>query len=112
MKPGFVFETGFPSPAAESDGPERNPVLKKKPGFAHCRERPMSQIPIGAAEIRAAAERLAPWAHRTPVMTSRTLDDRCGGTVFLKCENLQRVGAFKFRGAMNAVLQLTEEERC
>lgn len=68
-----------------------------------------SEIDIEA--IRAAAARLAPWAHRTPVLTSRALDERCGGSIFLKCENFQRVGAFKFRGAMNAVLQLDAEAR-
>ncbi len=72
---------------------------------------PTDNPPIGADDIRAAAERLEPWAHRTPVLTSRTLDARCGGSIFLKCENLQRVGAFKFRGAMNALLQLGETER-
>src|SRR6476646_4567193 len=66
---------------------------------------------IDADEIRRAAERLRPWAHVTPVLTSRALDARCGGSVFLKCENFQRVGAFKFRGAMNALLQLGEAER-
>lgn len=66
---------------------------------------------IGLDEIRAAAGRIAPWAHVTPVLTSRTLDTRCGGRVFLKCENFQKVGAFKFRGAMNAVQQLTPAER-
>ncbi|MEO6809857.1 MAG: threonine/serine dehydratase [Isosphaeraceae bacterium] len=66
---------------------------------------------IGPEEVRAAMDRLAPWVHRTPVLTSRTLDDRCGGAVFFKCENLQRVGAFKFRGAINAVLQLNDAER-
>src|SRR3954466_15191905 len=66
---------------------------------------------IDADEIRLAAERLAPWAHRTPVLTSRGLDARCGGSVFLKCENFQRVGAFKFRGAMNALLQLDDAGR-
>src|SRR5262249_43466939 len=55
--------------------------------------------------------RLAPWIHRTPVMTSRTLDKRCGGSVFLKCENFQKGGAFKIRGALNALLQLGEGER-
>ena len=65
-------------------------------------------IPVQLADIHAAARRLEPWVHRTPVMTSRTLDERAGRTVFLKCENLQRVGAFKFRGAMNALLQLDE----
>ena len=62
-------------------------------------------------DIREAAGRIAPWAHRTPVLTSRTLDERCGGSIFLKCENFQKVGAFKFRGAMNAVLQLGPAER-
>jgi threonine dehydratase len=49
--------------------------------------------------------------HMTPVLTSRTLDARCGGSVFFKCENFQKVGAFKFRGAMNALLQLDEPSR-
>jgi threonine dehydratase len=62
-------------------------------------------------DIRTASGRLAPWVHRTPVMTSRTLDGRCGGSVFLKCENFQKVGAFKIRGAMNALLLLGEAER-
>ena len=62
-------------------------------------------------QIEQAAERLAPWAHRTPVMTSKALDARCRCSVFLKCENLQKVGAFKFRGAMNAILQLRDDER-
>ena len=68
-------------------------------------------IPVALADIREALERLRRWVHLTPVMTSRTLDARCGGKVFLKCENFQKVGAFKFRGAMNAVLQLTDRER-
>src|SRR5436190_18842215 len=66
---------------------------------------------VTLADIPAAALRIAPWAYRTPVLTARSLDERCGGSIFLKCENFQRVGAFKFRGAMNAVLQLTEAER-
>src|SRR3954469_25152097 len=66
---------------------------------------------IGLDEIRQAAERLEPWVHRTPVLKSRTLDARCGGSVVLKCENFQRIGAFKFRGAMNALLQLNDAER-
>jgi threonine dehydratase len=66
---------------------------------------------IGVEAVREAAERLRPWAHRTPVLTSRTLDGRCGGAVVLKCENYQKVGAFKFRGAMNALLQLDEAGR-
>jgi threonine dehydratase len=62
-------------------------------------------------DIQAASERLAPWIHRTPVMTSKTLDGRSGGSVFLKAENFQKIGAFKIRGAMNALLQLGESER-
>lgn len=61
-------------------------------------------------DVAAAAERLRGVAHRTPVATSRTLDERTGGRLFLKCENLQRAGAFKFRGAYNAIAKLTPEE--
>jgi len=68
-------------------------------------------VPIGVDDIRRAAERITPWVHRTPVMTSKSLDERCGGSVFFKCENFQKVGAFKFRGAINAVLQLSDLER-
>lgn len=61
-------------------------------------------------DIRAAAERIRPYAHRTPVLTCQSLDEKVGAQVFLKCENLQKVGAFKFRGACNAVYSLTDEE--
>jgi threo-3-hydroxy-L-aspartate ammonia-lyase len=63
------------------------------------------------ADVEAAAGRLANIAHRTPVETSHTLDERLGASVFLKCESLQRMGAFKIRGAYNAIAQLTPEER-
>ncbi|NLU71540.1 pyridoxal-phosphate dependent enzyme [Streptomyces sp. HNM0575] len=62
--------------------------------------------PVTLADIRAAAGRLKGAAHRTPVLRSRTLDRLVGAETFLKCENFQRVGAFKFRGAYNAVSQL------
>lgn len=62
-------------------------------------------------DVADAARRLEGVGRRTPVATSRTLDARLGATVFLKCENLQRMGAFKFRGAYNAISRLTEEER-
>ena len=62
-------------------------------------------------QILAAYDRIKAVAHRTPVMTSRTLDDRVGAQVLLKCENLQRIGAFKFRGAYNAISLLSEAER-
>jgi threonine dehydratase len=66
---------------------------------------------VAYEDVRAAAERLRGIAHRTPVATSHTLDARTGGRLFLKCENLQRAGAFKFRGAYNAIAKLTPEER-
>jgi threonine dehydratase len=67
-------------------------------------------LAIDVGDVRAAAARLAGVAHRTPVITSRTLDERTGARVFLKAENLQRVGAFKFRGAYNRVASLTDAE--
>jgi len=60
--------------------------------------------------IYEAYERIRPYIHRTPVITCSSLDSRVGAEVFLKCENLQKVGAFKFRGACNAVFSLTEEQ--
>jgi threonine dehydratase len=62
-------------------------------------------------DIAAAHERIRPHAHRTPVLTSATIDALTGASVFFKCENLQRMGAFKFRGAFNALSQLGPEER-
>jgi threonine dehydratase len=66
---------------------------------------------LTVADVEAAARRLAGVAHRTPVLTSRTLDERAGAQVFLKAECLQRSGAFKFRGAYNRLAQLDDDER-
>ncbi|KVN63101.1 threo-3-hydroxy-L-aspartate ammonia-lyase [Burkholderia stagnalis] len=63
------------------------------------------------ADVAAAAARLEGHAHRTPVMTSRTINEELGAQVFFKCENLQRMGAFKFRGAFNALSRFTDEQR-
>jgi threonine dehydratase len=60
--------------------------------------------------IREAHERIRPQIHRTPVFTSETLDHMAGAQLFFKCENLQKTGSFKFRGATNAVFSLTDEE--
>src|SRR2546430_15005718 len=68
-------------------------------------------LAVQYADVAAAAERLAGHAHRTPVMTSRTVDERTGAQVFFKCENFQRMGAFKFRGAYNAMSRLAPDER-
>lgn len=63
--------------------------------------------PVTLDDVRDAAARLEGVAHRTPVLRSRTLDERVGAEVFLKCENFQRIGAFKFRGAYNAISRLS-----
>src|SRR5580765_4791751 len=63
------------------------------------------------ADIERAAARLSGIAHRTPVVTSSTVDALSGARVFFKCENLQRGGAFKFRGAYNALSQLAPGQR-
>jgi threonine dehydratase/serine racemase len=67
------------------------------------------QHAVTLAAVQAAARRLAGLAHRTPVLTCATLDRLAGRALFFKCEHLQKVGAFKFRGACNAVLQLSDE---
>ena len=63
------------------------------------------------ADVEIAAKRIAGVAHRTPVMTSRIADERTGAKLFLKCENLQRSGAFKFRGAYNAISALPDDQK-
>jgi len=61
-------------------------------------------------DIKTAAERIRPYIHRAPVLTNESLNQKVGAQVFMKCENFQKVGAFKFRGASNAVWALTDEE--
>ena len=68
-------------------------------------------LPVEFAHVQAAAGRLAGLAHRTPVLTSSTFDARAGVRAFFKCENLQRMGAFKFRGACNALARLDPAAR-
>jgi threonine dehydratase len=65
---------------------------------------------IGIEEIRAAHRRIAPYIHRTPVLTSASLDEAFGSRLFFKCENFQKSGAFKVRGAFNALLSLPPDE--
>jgi threonine dehydratase len=71
----------------------------------------MSISPPEFADVIRAAERIAGAAHRTPVLTSTRLNDIAGAELFFKCENLQRAGAFKFRGAYNSIAALTPEQR-
>ncbi|MFP4905109.1 pyridoxal-phosphate dependent enzyme, partial [Paraburkholderia sp. BR14261] len=71
----------------------------------------MSTLPITFEDVAAAHERLRGVAHRTPVLTSSTANERTGAQLFFKCENLQRMGAFKFRGAYNAIAQFTPQQK-
>jgi threonine dehydratase len=71
----------------------------------------MGEMRVTFEDIRAAHERVKPHAVRTPVLRSSAIDERVGAQVFFKCENLQNMGAFKFRGAYNALSQLSAQER-
>ena len=82
------------------------------------RRPPRARVPYNARvsaltfdHVQQAARRLRGRVHRTPVLTSRSLDEAAGHSVFLKCENLQRAGAFKIRGALNKLLSLSDAER-
>src|ERR1700722_8332406 len=68
-------------------------------------------VQVNYADVAAAAERLRGVGHRTPVASSRQADELAGARVFFKCENLQRIGAFKFRGAYNAVSLIPAADR-
>ncbi|HUK03293.1 MAG TPA: pyridoxal-phosphate dependent enzyme [Steroidobacteraceae bacterium] len=67
-------------------------------------------VSLTLADVREAHARIRPYIHRTPVMTSATLDELAGGQLYFKCENFQKIGAFKARGAHNAVFALTPQE--
>jgi len=71
----------------------------------------MSELAISFEDVVRAHERVAGVAHRTPVLTSSTANDLSGAQLFFKCENFQRMGAFKFRGAYNALSQFTPAQR-
>jgi len=72
----------------------------------------MSDFPLPEYnDVAAASYRIKDYAHKTPVLTSRTVNDLFGAEIFFKCENFQRMGAFKFRGAMNALLQFNDQQR-
>ncbi len=70
-----------------------------------------NSLPVTYADVEAAAGRLAGVANRTPVLTSRMVNDRTNSQVFFKCENFQRAGSFKFRGAYNALAQLSDQQK-
>jgi threonine dehydratase len=90
-----------PAPGSETDSPGNSST-----------DIPFTDIPfteITFTDIRSAAERIGPHVHRTPVVRSHLLDEWAGAELHLKAENLQRVGAFKMRGATNAVLRLDDD---
>lgn len=95
--------------------PSRNLAERKSQGLfadlVSLAERRKVTYAISLADIEAAARRIARWVHRTPVMTCRGLDVMAGRSLFFKCENFQKVGAFKARGACNAVWSLPEGVR-
>ncbi|MEQ8523262.1 pyridoxal-phosphate dependent enzyme [Gracilimonas sp.] len=66
--------------------------------------------PPTLSDIREAQQRISEYAHRTPVLNSKQVNQKMGAQIFFKCENFQKVGAFKFRGASNAIFSLTDEE--
>ncbi|HHM21360.1 MAG TPA: pyridoxal-phosphate dependent enzyme [Bacteroidetes bacterium] len=68
-------------------------------------------FPLSPSDLLDTHRRIAPYIHRTPVLTSRAVNQLSGASVFFKCENFQKMGAFKMRGAANAILRLKEEER-
>ena len=70
-----------------------------------------SKLPVTYSDVCKAAKRLEGIANRTPVMTSRTLNEKTGAKIYLKCENYQRIGAFKFRGGYNALAKFTPKQR-
>ncbi len=71
----------------------------------------MTLAPPTYDDVAAAAARIAGHAHRTPVLSSRTADAELGARLFFKCENFQRMGAFKFRGAFNALSRFDQRQR-
>ena len=71
---------------------------------------PMGKYAASIDDVRAAARRIEGVGHRTPILTSQTLDEMAGRKLFFKCENFQKIGAFKLRGGWNAVSILSDEE--
>lgn len=69
------------------------------------------EFPISLDDIRSAHQRIAPYIHRTPILTSESVNEMAGCQLYFKCENFQKIGAFKARGGVNAVLSLPEDQR-
>lgn len=95
-------------PQSESRGRRSRPEILPQVSRA---EALLMTLPVTYADIQAAQAKIASRVCRTPIMQCRNVDDRCNNQVFLKCENWQRSGSFKFRGASHAVSRLTAEQR-
>ncbi|MEW6367298.1 MAG: pyridoxal-phosphate dependent enzyme [Acidobacteriota bacterium] len=107
-----MSQFGEPSPPSHArTNPARTPFVAAPAADGIPEEVGAAVSGITIDDIRAAARRLAGVAYRTPVLRFPGLDDLVGAAVFLKCENFQRCGAFKFRGAYNAMSQLSHEQR-
>ncbi|HSC23471.1 MAG TPA: pyridoxal-phosphate dependent enzyme [Casimicrobiaceae bacterium] len=101
---------GAEGPPRGSNQPPPGAAQRREPqawaGYSSSEQAPLALPDLHA--IRDAQARIAPYVHRTPVMTCRAIDDEVGASLFFKCEHLQKVGAFKARGACNAVFSLDE----
>jgi threonine dehydratase len=102
--------TASPAPAAATDSTASTAEGGGLPGPSAALGFESSQIGPSFEAIEAAHRRIAPHIHRTPVMSSSSLDHLAGAKLYFKCENLQRSGSFKMRGASNAVFSLRDEE--
>src|ERR1700722_5652302 len=113
LKEAFAPCDGFGICMPASVSPPGNPGMVDKQAIFRTdpQEAAINDPNLTLGDIQAAADRLSGVAHRTPLLTSATLDDACGSTVLLKAESFQRGGSFKFRGAYNKLSQLSADER-
>src|SRR5699024_10823346 len=94
-------QTSSLAPSTSSSGTETN-----TPPSPH-----LARLPVTIDDVHAARERVMPQLHRTPSLDSATLSERTGTNLAIKCETFQRTGSFKARGALNALLQLNDEQK-
>src|SRR5262245_31574067 len=99
----------MPDNSKQKSGPENSAAGSITSSKSYANTTRHGAVPT-QQDIEEAHTRIKPYIHQTPVLSSRGIDELIGGELFFKCENLQKVGAFKARGAMNAVLSLTSED--
>ena len=103
-----ILGTGYPSGNRRCAGTGK--VLYTEGMASTTPSADLPVTPVDWKTIEEAHERIRPWIHRTPVMTSRSFNELAAAELFFKCENLQKTGSFKIRGATNAILSLTDQE--